>query len=144
MIKFFTSDELYVIFLIPFPVDMSAGLSIRDSYLEIAKQDKNRVSAKSGLGGEVLISDVFDPIHTLNLTYLPNTKAVEILETLLVLKTQFGVFIHNDSSPIYKGIASECRIIQAPDTGVGNSGFKNLDYKIVMSDYVGAYLKKEF
>jgi hypothetical protein len=48
----------------------------------------------------------------------------------------------NNSSPRYKGIASECRFIEKPSIKLGQKGFDDFVYKILMTDYNEVFLGK--
>lgn len=137
--RLFDFSKLSLLFLVPFPFDALEGLVLEDSFLNIKKESRN-IGYKKGLGGEVLISEVLDNVHLLELTYLPNSPAIVKLTGLRIAKTQFGMTIQNNSSPKYKGAASECRILDTPDTKIGTVGFDDLKYTILMTDYLGVYL----
>lgn len=137
--RLFDFDKLSLLFLVPFPLDVLDGLVLEDSFLTIKKESRN-IGYKKGLGGEVLVSEILDNIHTLELNYLPNSSVVPKLNALRVAKTQFGIAIQNNSAPRYKGGASECRFLDTPDTKIGTIGFDDLKFNILMTDYIGAYL----
>ncbi|MCB1176521.1 MAG: hypothetical protein KDK36_02975 [Leptospiraceae bacterium] len=138
--RLFDFDKLNLLLLSPLPIDLLEGLVLEDSFLSIKKESKN-IGWKKGLGGEVLISEQLDNVHTLDLKYLPNSPLVFQLNTLKVAKTQFGITLQNNSAPKYKGAATECRFIDTPDLKVGVKGFEDLQFKILMTDYIGVYLK---
>lgn len=104
----------------------------------------NLVSYSVGLGGETLVSENLNGVHTLSLSYLPSAEITLKLDILKKLKTQFGIFINNVSSPGYKGMASECRIIEKPKVHIGTIGFKDFSYKIVMTDYVEIFITSKW
>lgn len=137
--RLFDFDKLNLLLLSPFPIDLLEGLVLEDSFLSIKKESKN-IGYKKGLGGEVLISEQLDNIHILELNYLPNSPLIPELNTLRVAKTQFGITIKNSSAPKYKGVATECRFIDSPDTKIGIKGFDDLKFNILMTDYIGVYL----
>lgn len=137
--RLFDIDKLSVILLYPLPIEITEGLILEDSFLTIEKANKELVKHKVGLGGEVLINENFDPVHYLTLNYLPSAPAVVELGLLQKAKTQFGVVIQNNSAPKYKGVASECRILNKPDVSIGTIGFKDSVFKILMTDYIETY-----
>jgi hypothetical protein len=137
--RLFDFTKLSLLFLVPFPVDVLEGLVLEESFLNIKKESKN-VGYKKGLGGEVLISEILDNVHLLELTYLPNSPVVTSLTNLRIAKTQFGIALQNNSAPRYKGGASECRFLDTPDTQVGTAGFGDLKFTVLMTDYIGVYL----
>lgn len=126
--------------LLPYAIDITGGLVLKESSVVIERQNRDLVKVKSGLGGEVLISENIENIHILTLEYLPTATAVYQLGLLQKSKTQFGIYIKNDRAPKYKGIASECRILDKPKIAIGTSGFSDTAYKILMTDYIEAFL----
>lgn len=134
----FTKFSLQV--LTPIPQDVTEGMVLSNSFLSIAPAEKNRVKYKSGLGGEVLISDTLNPVHLLTLRYLPDADAVRTFDLLYKARTQFGVVIQNSSAPRYKGGATECRFVEYPLPEAGSDGFRDSQYIIIMTDYAGAFL----
>ncbi|MBK8397430.1 MAG: hypothetical protein IPL26_19625 [Leptospiraceae bacterium] len=137
--RLFDFDKLSLILLSPIPWDLLEGLVLEDSFLSVKKESKN-IGYKRGLGGEVLISEIFDSVHLLTLTYLPNSPIVYKLHSLKILKSQFGLNIQNNSAPKYKGVASECRFLENPQVKVGTNGFGDLEFQILMTDYVDVFL----
>jgi hypothetical protein len=137
--RLFDFYKLSLFLLWPAPLDLLSGLVLEDSFLNIKKESKN-VGYKKGLGGEVLISEILDNCHTLELKYLPNSSVVPSLNAIRVAKTQFGIAIRNNSSPKYKGAASECRFLDTPDLQIGTDGFGDPKFTILMTDYIGVYL----
>ncbi len=134
----FTKFSLQV--LTPIPQDVTEGMVLSNSFLSIAPAEKNRVKYKSGLGGEVLISETLNPVHLLTLRYLPDADAVRIFDLLYDAKTQFGVTIQNNSAPRYMGGATNCRFVEFPLPDVGGEGFRDDQYVIIMTDYKGKKL----
>lgn len=137
--RLFDIDKLSVILLYPLPIEITEGLILEDSFLTVEKINKDLVKHKVGLGGEVLISENFDSVHSLTLNYLPTAPAVVELGLLQKAKTQFGIVIQNNSAPKYKGAASECRIVNKPDVSIGIGGFRDCIFKILMTDYIEIY-----
>lgn len=138
--RVFDLRKLSITLLTPAPIDISSGISERESAIKIDKVTKDLVKTKTGLGGEVLISEQFDDIHLLTIVYLPTSKAVQVFEILRKLKTQFGIVISNNSAPQYKGAASDCRLIGKPDTSIGvKSGFADMPFRIIMTDYIDVF-----
>ena len=135
----FDVEGLSIILITPIPLEISEGLILQETFMSIEKLTKDLVGHKVGLGGEVLVNEKYDMIHTLTLTYLPTAPAVVELGLLEKLKTQFGLMIKNNSAPRYRGFASECRILNKPDIAIGIGGYKDLVWKIIMADYVDAY-----
>lgn len=138
--RLFDFSKLSLFLLSPLPIDLLEGLVLEDSFLNIKKESKS-ISYKKGLGGEVLISEIFDSVYFLELNYLPNSPVVFELGILRSAKMQFGIKIQNNSAPKYKGAASECRFFETPETKVGTMGFGDLRFIILMTDYIGLYLK---
>lgn len=132
MKRVFDPDKFSITVLTPAPIDISAGITGR---IAIDKVNKDLIKTKTGLNGEVLISEQYDDMHYLTIAFLPTAPAIYVLDILKKIKTQFGVLVSNNSSPKYKGVASESRIINKPDSKIGDSGFEDLTYKILMSDY---------
>lgn len=137
--RLFDFDKLNLLLLSPAPLDLLTGLVLEDSFVSVKKESKN-IGYKKGLGGEVLVSELFDSIHLLELKYLPNSPIVYKLHSLKILKTQFGITIQNNSAPKYKGVASECRFLENPGLQIGTSGFNDLELTILMTDYVDVFL----
>lgn len=131
--------KLTLTFLTPIPIDGRAGLILDVSHISIEFVGKSAVNYKVGLNGEVLISENLNSVCVLTLKYLPNAPSVAALDLLKKAKTQFGIFINNSSSPSYKGMASECRILEKPSVDIGTNGFDNISYKILMTDYLDIY-----
>jgi hypothetical protein len=137
--RVFDIDKFSITLLTPVPIDISSGISTDNDSVKLEKQSKELVKFKTGLGGEVLVSEQFSSVHFLSIVFLPIARAVQILETLRIAKTQFGILINNNSAPRYKGIASECRILNKPDFIQDDSGFKNQTWKFIMTDYLEIY-----
>jgi hypothetical protein len=137
--RLFDFDKLNIVLITPIPISIIEGLVLENSFLSIEKEAKH-VNYKVGLGGEVLVSENFHGIHFLDLNYLPNSPSVLEIDILKKIKTQFGVLIQNNSAPKYKGIASECRVLEVPSTGIGTEGFSNKKFRILMTDFIEVYL----
>lgn len=137
--RLFDFEKFSLFLLWPAPLDILNGLVLEESFLNIKKQSKN-IGYKVGLGGEVLISEILDNVHTLELNYLPNSSIVSTLNAIRSAKTQFGIIIQNNSAPKYKGISSECRFMDTPDISIGTDGFHDTKFNILMTDYIGIYL----
>lgn len=140
--NFFNLDKLSITLLTPVPVDVSDGLALAGNFFELTKAANNLVNYKVGLGGETLISENYNDVYVLQLTYLPSAQIVFTLDALKKAKTQFGILIQNNSSPRYKGVASECRFIEKPSLKGGQKGFEDFVYKILMTDYNEVFLGK--
>lgn len=137
----FDFKKLSMVILSPIPLDATEGLSLQDSFIAREKLNPGLVTQKTGLGGEALLSENLDSVFTLTLTYLPSAEILQKLDILKKLKTQFGIFISNNSAPFYKGVASECRFIEVPNWTIGTSGFSDLPYKIIMTDFIDVFTK---
>ncbi|EMO26207.1 hypothetical protein LEP1GSC170_1488 [Leptospira interrogans serovar Bataviae str. HAI135] len=139
--KLFDFKNLSVTLLTPVPVDVTAGLILEgSSFLKVTKEDPKLIKYKIGIGGEVLVIDGVNDLNILDLQYLPNAPAISTLEILKKIGTRFGLLIQNDSSPKYKGMSSNCRILEKPNLDIGKSGFSNLPWKILLLDYSDVYL----
>jgi hypothetical protein len=135
----FDFKKMTITVLAPLPMDAMDGLVLEETYLSVEHIGKNLISHKVGLNGEVLISENLNGVCTLTLKYLPNVSMVSALDWIKKSKMQFAVYISNNSSPKYKGVASECRIMEKPVVGIGTGGFRDYSYKILMSDYIDVY-----
>lgn len=138
--KLFDFTKFSLQLLTPIPLDVTEGMVLSNSFCVLAYSDKNRVKVKVGLGGEVLISESQNPVHLLTLRYLPGADAVRQFDLLYKARTQFGISVQNNSTPRYKGGATECRFVEYPLPEAGNEGFRDNQYIIVMTDYIGGYL----
>ncbi|UML79158.1 MULTISPECIES: hypothetical protein [Leptospira] len=137
----FRFEGLSVTLLTPVPIDVTAGIVLNEtSFLGVAKEDPKLLRYKVGIGGEVWVDDSVNDVRVLELKYLPNASAISTLEILKNAKTRFGILIQNTSSPRYKGISSNCRILEKPNLGVGNQGFANLPWRILLLGYSEVYL----
>lgn len=136
----FDLKKLSITLLTPLPVDVSGGLVLSGNFFELTKVVPSLVNYKVGLGGETLVSESFNDVHILTLTYLASAPIVFTLDALKKVKTQFGILIQNNSAPRYKGIASECRFIEKPSIKLGQKGFEDFVYKILMTDYNEVFL----
>jgi len=135
----FNLDKFSLTLLSPVPLDISEGLVLDESFLTVVKSEKELVKVKSGLGGEVLISENLNSLYSLDLIYLPNAKANIILEGLVTIGTQFGMLIQCPF-PKYKGVASECRVVKRPDLALRTTGLDDTAWSIIMSDYIGKFI----
>ncbi len=125
----------------PAPFDVTAGLILDgSSFFKIQKEDPKLLKYKVGIGGEILVNENLNNIHVLDLQYLPNAPAVARLDILKKIGTRFGFLVQNDSSPRYKGISSNCRILEKPVISPGGKGFADSVWKILMIDYTDSYL----
>ncbi|WP_061246165.1 hypothetical protein [Leptospira interrogans] len=139
--KIFRFEALSVTLLTPAPVDVTAGIVLEESsFLGVTKEDPKLLKYKVGIGGEVWVGDSVKDVGVLELKYLPNAPAISTLEILKNTGTRFGLLIQNDSAPKYKGMSSNCRILEKPNLGIGNKGFANLAWKILLLGYNEVYL----
>lgn len=139
--KIFRFEALSVTLLTPVPVDVTAGIVLEESsFLGVTKEDPKLLKYKVGIGGEVWVDDSVKDVGVLELKYLPNAPAISTLEILKKTGTRFGLLIQNDSAPKYKGMSSNCRILEKPNLGIGNKGFANLAWKILLLGYNEVYL----
>ncbi|WP_061241537.1 hypothetical protein [Leptospira interrogans] len=139
--KNFRFEALSVTLLTPVPVDVTAGIVLEESsFLGVTKEDPKLLKYKVGIGGEVWVDDSVKDVGVLELKYLPNAPAISTLEILKKTGTRFGLLIQNDSAPKYKGMCSNCRILEKPNLGIGNKGFANLAWKILLLGYNEVYL----
>ncbi|HMV44714.1 MAG TPA: hypothetical protein PK079_25100 [Leptospiraceae bacterium] len=138
--RLFDFDKISVQLLTPFPLDITEGLVLKDSFLSISPVANNQVNYKVGLGGEVLVSENFNQVHILQIEFIPTAPHIVEIDLLKKAKTQFGILIQNNSAPKYKGTASECRILEKPKIDIGTSGFGDFTYKILMTDYVDVFI----
>lgn len=137
--KIFKPSEVSVTLLTPFPINVEDGLALENG-IQIEKKTPELINLNVGLGGEVLISEKFDDIHILTLTFIPSAVAVYKIDLLKKLKTRFGILIKNGTVPKYKGIASNCRVIQKPNIAIGGlPGWNDSVWKIAMIDYLEVY-----
>lgn len=139
--RLFDFGDMSVMLLTPIPVDVTPGLILEgSSFLRVAKEDTKLLKYKVGIGGEVWVDNSISDVNILDLQYLPNAPAISTLEVLKKTGTRFGLLIQNDSSPKYKGISSNCRILEKPNLDIGNKGFSNLAWKILLLGYNEVYL----
>ncbi|WP_061244833.1 hypothetical protein [Leptospira noguchii] len=138
--RLFDIEKLTITLLIPTPLDIAAGLVLEDPFLKIQKEDPKLIKFKVGLGGETLLNENINNVHSVELYYLPSAPAVSELDLLKKAGTRFGILFQNNSSPRYKGMASNCRIVEKPPLAVGVKGFGTLVWKILMADYIEIYL----
>lgn len=126
--------------LTPVPVDVSSGLVLEKSFLNVRRVSP-LIQYRVGLGGEVLLSENFSRVAELSLVYLPNAKANGVLEGLVTLGSQFGLQIKSKSQPKYIGIASECRIKERPEIDVTQQrGFEDFKWTIIMTDFIQKFI----
>ncbi|UMQ59866.1 hypothetical protein [Leptospira interrogans] len=138
--RFFDLEKFNIMLLTPAPLDATAGLILEEEFLKIQKEDAKLVKYKVGLGGEVLVNENQNEVHSLELMYLPSAPVVAKLDLLKKAGTRFGILIQNKSAPKYKGVSSNCRILEKPNVEIGTKGFGNSVWKILMVDYTEVYL----
>ena len=118
------------------PLDGSAGLVIDSDFLKIMKETAEEVKTRKGTRGEsytVLSSE--DNVRNVEVSYLPASPMIAVLQLARKNKTKFGIAITNDSEPKYKFLAPTCYIADEPETVVhGKDGFKDYTFKIRCSE----------
>ncbi|WP_061216222.1 hypothetical protein [Leptospira santarosai] len=138
--RFFDIGEFSITLLTPAPFDATAGLILEDKFLKIQREDVKLQKYKVGIGGEVLTNKNLNEVHSLELQYLPSAPAVARLDLLKKIGTRFAILIQNKSAPKYKGMSSNCKILEKPNVEIGTKGFATSIWKILMVDYIEAYL----
>ncbi|HMV44715.1 MAG TPA: hypothetical protein PK079_25095 [Leptospiraceae bacterium] len=118
------------------PIDISAGLTVDGDFIKVQKATKDEVKIRKGTKGETYSANsIVDNNRTIELTYIPTSSAVSILQSLRKTKEQFGILINSSSQPAWKLSASQCVISEEPDTVInGKDGFKDYTFKIMATD----------
>lgn len=131
--KVFDLEKISIVAVIDgAPTDISSGLTIESDFLKISKQTKEEVKTRKGTKGESYsVNSMEDDTRAVELTYLPGSAPVLVLQGLRETKKTFGLFISSDSDPKFKFSANECVVVEEPDTVVnGKDGFKDYSFKI--------------
>jgi hypothetical protein len=118
------------------PIDVSNGCVIDGDFLKIAKETAEETQTRKGTKGEsYTVLSVEDNIRNVEVTYLPGSSPVVVLQRLRQAKKRFGIAITNNSEPKYKFFAPSCVIAEEPETVVnGKEGFKDYVFKIRCSE----------
>ncbi|UOG40793.1 hypothetical protein [Leptospira noguchii] len=141
MDKVFDLSKISVIITTPSPVDITPGLVIDGDFFSVEKENKDEVTTRRGTRDESYSTNsIQDSSRIITLKYIPSAPAVSELDLLKKAGTRFGILFQNNSSPRYKGMASNCRIVEKPPLNVGVKGFGTSVWKILMADYIEIYL----
>lgn len=114
------------------PFDISAGLVIDSDFFKITKEQEEEVKSRKGTRKTAYnINSEEDDTRLIEITYLPNSPAVKVLEAAKKNKTEFPIFVRNASEPDFTFTASRCHVVNEPETVIhGKDGFKDKTYKI--------------
>ncbi len=141
--KVFDLDKISIVAVVKgAPQDITTGLTIEADFLKIAKKTKEEVKTRKGTKGESYsVNSLEDDTREIDLTYLPGSEPVKLLQGLRETKEKFGLFISSDSDPKFKFTANECVIAEEPDTVInGKDGFKDYTFKISATDSKQVFL----
>lgn len=118
------------------PIDCSAGAQVDGDFLKISKANAEETKTRKGTKGESYTAlSVEDNIREVEITYLPGSLPVSVLQRLRQSKKRFGLAITNNSSPKYRFVAPTCFVADEPETVVnGKEGFKDYTFKIRCSE----------
>jgi len=118
------------------PIDVSSGLTIDADFLKISKESQDEVKTRKGTKDESYSANsVKDNIRIVEMTYIPSSSAVVILQGLRESRTPFGIFIKNSSSPKFVFSATNCVVQSEPETVIhGKDGFKDYTFKVKCLD----------
>lgn len=133
-VKFFNFDDVEIHLLTPVPISIREGLVMNGTYIELGR-DSDDVNVYVGIGGEVLVSDNPNPVHILKLEYLPNAKGAIAFGAYARFGLPFGISI-SAKAPMYKGIASFCRVKKRSKTVMKKMGHDDQKFEIIMTDYI--------
>lgn len=137
--KQFNLSDIKVVLTVGAAVtDISTGMVIDGDFLKIEKENKEEVKTRKGTDGESYsVNSIEDNNRIINISYLPGSSAVVVLQGIRKNKTMFGITITSTTSPAFVLTSSKAVIVEEPGITVnGKDGVKDMEFKIRAMDSV--------